>query len=125
MSDTDTEAYGDSWYAATIVDAPPRPPLSLDLDIDVCVIGGGLAGLTTARELARAGWAGGLLGGGRRAAGPPGRETRGRLAAAASGRNTGFVLPGFACDADKIIARVGFERTKSLWALSQAGVDYV
>jgi glycine/D-amino acid oxidase-like deaminating enzyme len=48
-----------------------------------------------------------------------------RLASSASGRNTGFVLPGFACDADKIIARVGFERTKSLWALSQAGVDYV
>ena len=44
-------AYGESWYAATMVDAPPRPPLGGDLDVDVCVIGGGLAGLTTAREI--------------------------------------------------------------------------
>jgi gamma-glutamylputrescine oxidase len=112
MSELDTKTYGQSWYAATKVDAPLRPALHVDLDIDVCVIGGGLAGLTTARELARSGWSVVLL-------------EAGSLAAGASGRNTGFVLPGFACDADKIIARVGFERAKSLWALSQAGIDYV
>jgi gamma-glutamylputrescine oxidase len=112
MSETDIKAYGRSWYAATKIDAPLRPALHVDLDIDVCVIGGGLAGLTAARELARSGWSVVLL-------------EANRLAASASGRNTGFVLPGFACDADKIIERVGFERAKSLWALSQAGVDYV
>lgn len=108
----DTAAYGESWYAATVVDAPQRPSLALDLDIDVCVIGGGLAGLTTAREIARGGWSVVLL-------------EAGRLAQSASGRNTGFVLPGFGADADRLIARVGFERTKDLWALSQAGLDYV
>ena len=112
MSDPDTKAYGESWYAATMVDAAPRPPLAFDLDVDVCVIGGGLAGLTTAREVARSGWSVVLL-------------EAGRLAQGASGRNTGFVLPGFGADADKLIARVGFERTKDLWALSQAGLDYV
>jgi gamma-glutamylputrescine oxidase len=112
MSDPDIEAYGDSWHAATMVQAPPRPPLSLDLDVDVCVIGGGLAGLTTAREIARRGWSVVLL-------------EAGRLAQSASGRNTGFVLPGFGADADKLVARVGFERTKDLWSLAQAGLDYV
>src|ERR1700721_979188 len=112
MSETDTTAYGQSWYAATMVDAPRRPALHVDLDVDVCVIGGGLAGLTTARELARSGWSVVLLEGGRRGA-------------RASGRNTGFVLPGFAADAEKLIGRIGFERAKSLWALSQAGLDYV
>jgi gamma-glutamylputrescine oxidase len=34
-------------------------------------------------------------------------------------------LPGFGADADKLIGRVGFERTKDIWSLSQAGVDYV
>jgi gamma-glutamylputrescine oxidase len=112
MTETDTTAYGNSWYAATMIEAPKRPQLAVNLDIDVCVIGGGLAGLTTAREVARSGWSVVLL-------------EAGRIAANASGRNTGFVLPGFAADVDKLIGRVGFERTKSLWALSEAGLDYV
>ncbi len=108
----DQAAYGRSWYAATMLPVKPRPPLAVDLDVDVCVIGGGLAGLTAAREVARRGWSVALL-------------EAGRLAARASGRNTGFVLPGFAADAEKLVARVGFEHAKELWALSQAGLDYV
>jgi glycine/D-amino acid oxidase-like deaminating enzyme len=112
MDPADTKAYGRSWYAATMVAAPPRPPLSVDLDVDVCVIGGGLAGLTTAREVARHGWSVALL------------EAE-RLATGASGRNTGFVLPGFAAGPDSLIARVGVAPTKDLWALAQSGLDYV
>jgi glycine/D-amino acid oxidase-like deaminating enzyme len=109
---TDSNAYGETWYAATLADAPPRPSLSWDVDADVCVIGGGLAGLTAAREIARRGWSVVLL-------------EAGRIASNASGRNTGFVLPGFGADAERLIERVGFERTKDLWALAQAGLDYV
>ncbi len=112
MNDADIKAYGQSWYVATMVDEPRRPRLAVDLDVDVCVIGGGLAGLTTAREIARSGWSVVVL-------------DAGRIASGASGRNTGFVLPGFAADADQIVGRVGFDRAKSLWALSQAGLDYV
>jgi gamma-glutamylputrescine oxidase len=112
MNDADIKAYGQSWYVATLVDEPRRPRLSVDLDIDVCVIGGGLAGLTTAREIARSGWSVVVL-------------EAGCIASGASGRSTGFVLPGFAADADQIVGRVGFDRAKSLWALSQAGLDYV
>src|SRR5579864_2485991 len=108
----DRAAYGGSWYAATMLPVEPRPPLAVDLDVDVCVIGGGLAGLTTAREVARRGWSVVVL-------------EAGRLADGASGRNTGFVLPGFAADAEKVVARVGFAQAKDLWALAQAGLDYV
>jgi len=112
MEPADITAYGESWYAATMVVAPRRPQLQADFDVDVCVIGGGLAGLTTAREVARAGWSVVLI-------------EAGRIAANASGRNTGFVLPGFGAAPDSIIARVGFAQAKDLWALSQSGLDYV
>lgn len=102
---------GPSWYEAT-VPAPGRPRLTFDLDVDVCVIGGGLAGLTTAREIARHGWSVAVL------------EAQ-SVASGASGRNIGFVLPGFLESIDRIIERVGLEHAKELWALSERGLDYV
>ena len=35
------------------------------------------------------------------------------------------MLPGFAAEAETLVGRVGFDRTRDLWALSQAGLDYV
>ncbi len=101
-----------SWYATTAVPAPQRAPLAAALDVDVCVIGAGLAGLTTAREIARAGWSVAVV------------EAR-AIAWNASGRNCGFVLPGFAAPARSIVERVGLARAKELWALAQAGLEYV
>src|SRR5204862_1034207 len=49
----------------------------------------------------------------------------GRVAWNASGRNGGFVSAGFADRITSIVDRVGLPRAKELWALSQAGVDYV
>lgn len=104
--------YGSTWYAETMVAAPERAPLAYDLDVDVCVIGGGLAGLTVAREVALRGWSVALL------------EAE-RIAANASGRNGGMVLPGFSQRPERIVERVGLERAKALWTLSLDGVDYV
>jgi len=112
MQDETAEDYGRSWYAATAVAAPERPPLAADLDVDVCVIGGGLAGLTAAREIARLGWSVVVL------------EEK-RVAWSASGRNCGFVLPGFAADIIGIVDRLGLDQAKKLWALADAGLEYV
>jgi glycine/D-amino acid oxidase-like deaminating enzyme len=101
-----------NWYEATRVTSAPRARLGFDLDIDVCVIGGGLAGLTVAREIARRGWSVAVL-------------EANRMAWAASGRNTGFVLPGFSEDVESMVERLGLDHAKQLWALSEAGVDYV
>jgi gamma-glutamylputrescine oxidase len=112
MTDTDQSPYGPTWYAATMVAAPERRALTHDLDVDLCVIGGGLAGLTVAREVARRGWSVAVL-------------EAGRVGAQASGRSGGFVSPGFAERIEAIVARVGLPRAKELWALSENGVDYV
>jgi gamma-glutamylputrescine oxidase len=103
---------GLTWYEDTAVATAERPRLTADLDIDVCVVGGGLAGLTVAREVARRGWSVAVL------------ETR-HVAWNASGSNCGFVVPGFAQNAEKVTERVGREHAKALWALSSEGVDYV
>lgn len=104
--------HGPTWYAGTMVAAPGRTALSFDLDVDVCVVGGGLAGLSAAREIARRGWSVAVL------------EAR-RIAWNASGRNCGFVIPGFAETMDLVVRRVGLDHAKSLWALSEVGVEYV
>jgi glycine/D-amino acid oxidase-like deaminating enzyme len=109
MSDGETTA---GWYDVSRVPCPERPALNVELDVDVCVIGAGLAGLTTAREIARRGWSVAVL-------------EAGSVAWAASGRNTGFVLPGFGADIADIVERVGLDHAKQLWALSEEGRDYV
>ncbi len=110
MSEAENAAAG--WYEATRVASPQRLRLNFDLDVDVCVIGAGLAGLTVAREVARRGWSVAVL-------------EASRVAGAASGRNTGFVLPGFHEDVESMIERIGLDHTKQLWALSEQGLDYV
>jgi glycine/D-amino acid oxidase-like deaminating enzyme len=101
-----------NWYQSTQVENPQRPRLNFELDVDVCVIGGGLAGLTTAREVARRGWSVAVL-------------EAARIGGGASGRNVGFVAPGFSENVDAMVERIGLDHTKQLWALSRRGVDYV
>src|SRR5438132_14370428 len=105
-------SYVPTWYTATMVPASARPPLTYDFDVDVCVVGAGLAGLTTAREIARRGWSVAVL------------EAE-RIGWSASGRNGGFVLPGFAQSINTIVERVGLKRAKELWGLSVDGMEYV
>jgi gamma-glutamylputrescine oxidase len=112
VSASDPDGFPPSWYTATAVPAPERAPLTADLDVDVCVIGAGLAGLTAAREIARCGWSVAVL------------ESR-RIAWNASGQNCGFVLPGFAAGIRSVVERVGLDRARELWALSEAGLAYV
>lgn len=112
MQDTNATPQDDDasvWYGAT---AALRPSLTIDLDVDVCVVGGGLAGLTISREVARRGWSVALI------------EAK-RLAGNASGRNCGFVLPGFSVAVGRIVERIGLDQARALWKLSEAGVEYV
>ena len=99
--------YGASWYGATQIATPPRDPLTTELDVDVCVVGAGLAGLTVAREVARRGWSVVVL------------ESH-SVAWNASGRNTGFVLPGFAADPEALELNGFFHRFKVPASVSAA-----
>jgi glycine/D-amino acid oxidase-like deaminating enzyme len=91
---------------------PERSRLSFDLDVDIAVVGAGLAGLTVAREAARLGASVAVL---------EGRHVGWN----ASGHQLGTVMPGFGLPIGELIARIGFEDTRELWALSKEGAEYV
>lgn len=101
-----------TWYEATVNRAAERPALVGPHNAEVCVVGGGLAGLTTALELARRGTSVILL------------EAK-RLAWGASGRNGGFVSNGFALGVGAIAQRLGMDAARQLYHLSRFGTEYV
>ncbi len=91
---------------------PERSRLSFDLDVDIAVVGAGLAGLTVALEAARLGASVAVL---------EGRHVGWN----ASGHQLGTVMPGYALPIGELIARIGFEDTRELWALSREGAEFV
>ncbi|GAK84151.1 FAD dependent oxidoreductase [Vibrio ponticus] len=74
--------YIDSYYQATINPLPLQPELTQDIDVDVCIIGGGMTGLNAAIELRQRGYTVAVL------------ESK-RLAWGGSGRNGGQCLVGY------------------------------
>jgi len=104
--------YIDCYYAQTANPAPARPTLLGDIETDVCVIGGGLAGLNTAL---------GLLERGRQAVVVEAE----RIAWGASGRNGGFVGRGFPADHDRVIKRIGLDQVRKLQSLTVEAVDLI
>jgi len=109
MSETSTSATTANDAAAML---PGRSRLSFDLDVDICVVGAGLAGLTVALEAARLGASVAVL---------EGRHVGWN----ASGHHLGTVMPGFGLPIGELIARIGFEDARELWSLSKQGAEYV
>ena len=107
-----TEAYPASWYASTRDAAPERPALAGKIDCDTLVVGGGFAGLYTARLLAKQGRDVVLI-------------ERHRIGWGASGRNGGFVGAGYAERSGALIDKLGLEHGRALYELSQRGVAHV
>ncbi len=86
--------YIETFYSRTLADAAERPPLEGVQEADCCVVGGGLAGLSTAFHLTEAGKSVILL-------------EENRIGWGASGRNGGFVSPGYAHGRAAIAGMVG------------------
>jgi gamma-glutamylputrescine oxidase len=84
--------------------------LQSDLTVDVCVIGGGIAGCSTALHLAQRGYSVALL------------EAE-HVGWGASGRSGGQVLTGFASGQHKLVQQLGADTARKLWDISVEGVE--
>ncbi|WP_457584739.1 NAD(P)/FAD-dependent oxidoreductase [Ensifer canadensis] len=104
--------YPDTYYKRTMADRTGRPALSGTVECDAVIVGGGLAGLSTALQLARAGKRVTVL------------EAE-SVGFGASGRNGGFVSPGYATGGDDIARVTGKDAARKLHLLSVEGMEFV
>ncbi len=104
--------YPASWYAATAEALPLQPAATGDLTCDVCVVGAGFTGLSTALHLAQAGYDVVLV-------------DAQRIGFGASGRNGGQVGTGQRLDQDDLENMVGKDHARALWNLSLDAVQKV
>ena len=104
--------YPDSWYSATANTLPRFPTLKGRLKADVCVIGGGFTGLSTALHLAQKGYDVVLI------------EAQ-RVGWGASGRNGGQVSGGWNKDQGGLERMQGADDARHLFNIARDSVDCV
>ena len=101
-----------SYYLASANPSPERPRLDSDASCDVCVVGGGITGTSTALHLAEMGYDVVLL------------EAE-RIALGASGRSGGQAIVGYARDMGVITALVSKDDARRLWDMSVEAIELV
>lgn len=101
-----------TYYAATAQPWSLQVPLTGRISSEVCVVGAGLAGLSTALNLVEKGFQVVLL------------EAH-TVGCGASGRNGGQVIHGFACTMDSLEQQLGQPDARALWQMSVDAVEII
>jgi gamma-glutamylputrescine oxidase len=106
------QTHVNSWYAASVDTPPARSELDSIIQADVCILGAGITGLSTAIECAKAGLSVVVL-------------EANQVGWGASGRNGGQAIFGFGCDQHKITAMIGLEDSRKLFDFSLEGMRMI
>lgn len=109
---TDRELTRDSYYVATAPRTQTFAPLRESIEADVAIVGGGLAGLSAALELAERGHSVVLL------------EAQ-EVGSGASGRNGGQAIHGLACDQEVIESQLGLAESRRIWDMGIEALDLI
>lgn len=106
------QAHVDSWYVASANQQLDYPALAGQASADVCIIGGGYTGLSTAIHLRQRGYSVILL-------------EANKVGWGASGRNGGHVGTGQRAEQAELENMVGLDHARALWQLGLEAVDTV
>ncbi len=109
---TSNAGHIDSYYAASANPAPPAHSLEGDIDADICIIGGGFSGLSTAIHLSKSGRHVTLLEGA-------------RIGWGASGRNGGQIVNGLNASLQTIADRYGDKAAEFVGGIVQEGAAII
>ncbi len=104
--------YPGSFYAGVTEHLAPFPPAEGGITCDVCIVGGGFTGLSSALHLAQRGYKVRLL------------EAQ-RVGFGASGRNGGQVGQGQRLEQDELEEMVGPDHARELWRIGMQSVELV
>lgn len=101
-----------SYYAASANPSPERPPLKGEHTVDICVVGAGYSGLSTALHLAEKGYKVAIIEGA-------------QVGWGASGRNGGQIVNGLNASLQTIKKRYGQDTANFVAGLMQEGGDII
>ena len=101
-------AYPQSYYAASANPAPPRPELHGEVETDVCIVGAGYTGLSTAIALLESGFKVSIV-------------EAAKVGFGASGRNGGQIVNSYSRDIDSIERTVGPKHAQLLGQMAFEG----
>lgn len=108
----DRELSRQNYYEASAERGTGFAALEGDADCDVAVVGGGLAGLSAALELADRGLSVRLL-------------EAGRVGQGASGRNGGQAIHGLACDIGEVEQQLGLPAARQVFGMTVEALDLI
>ena len=112
MLANDLKLTQNSYYAASANESPAYPTLAGEISADVCVVGGGFAGLSSAIELADRGYKVVVL-------------EANQIGFGASGRNGGQLIAGLACEQTVIENALGLQASKAVWGMTLEALELV
>ena len=101
-------AYPQSYYAASANPVPPRPELNGEVETDVCIVGAGYTGLSTAISMLENGFKVSIV-------------EAAKVGFGASGRNGGQIVNSYSRDIDVIERSVGAKQAKLLGDMAFEG----